>query len=69
MPDIAMCRNITCPLRESCYRFTAKPKQFRQSYAHFTPNPDGSCDHHITIRNTEEPSNDKPMDIYQRTQG
>ena len=35
MPDIAMCKNITCPLKTSCYRYTAKPNSW-QSYGNFT---------------------------------
>ena len=35
MPDISMCRNDGCPLRKSCYRFTAIPSPFRQAYTHF----------------------------------
>lgn len=25
MPDISMCADHRCPLRETCYRYTAKP--------------------------------------------
>jgi len=35
MPDISMCSSNTCPLKESCYRFTATPSPFRQSYGGF----------------------------------
>jgi len=31
MPDITMCKNDQCPLKDKCYRFTAKPSM-RQSY-------------------------------------
>lgn len=34
MPDISMCANKDCPLKENCYRFTAKPSEY-QSYAEF----------------------------------
>lgn len=34
MPDISMCRNNLCPLKESCYRFKANPSSY-QSYADF----------------------------------
>jgi hypothetical protein len=37
MPDITMCVNKACPLKEGCYRFTAKPDPYRQSYAMFEP--------------------------------
>ena len=32
MADITMCSGKDCPLKESCYRFTATPSEFRQSY-------------------------------------
>jgi hypothetical protein len=32
MPDISMCRNMTCPSKDKCHRFTAKPSSFWQSY-------------------------------------
>ena len=35
MPDISMCRNETCPLKKSCYRYMAKPNEFRQAYSSF----------------------------------
>ena len=35
MPDIAMCQNENCPIKEGCYRFTATPDAYRQSYAKF----------------------------------
>lgn len=35
MPDITMCTNDECPLRESCYRYMAKPSEYMQSYAVF----------------------------------
>jgi len=31
-PDISMCSTKECPLHETCYRFTATPSDFRQSY-------------------------------------
>lgn len=34
MPDITMCRNDECPLKEKCYRFIAEPN-YRQSYSYF----------------------------------
>jgi hypothetical protein len=35
MADITMCANGSCPLRKSCYRFTASINPFRQSYADY----------------------------------
>lgn len=34
MADITMCRNLKCPIRKRCYRFTAKPSDY-QSYMLF----------------------------------
>ena len=44
MPDISMCSNQFCPLKEKCYRFNAKPNEFRQSYGMFEFK-DGVCDY------------------------
>ena len=52
MADITMCTDSKCPKRNTCYRFKAKPSQFRQSYfmdSYFMDSPkkeDGSCDHY-----------------------
>ena len=47
MPDISMCANKECPLKEQCYRWTAKASDW-QSYADFKFEvlPDGKieCD-------------------------
>ncbi len=38
MPDISMCTgydpatNIFCPMRQQCYRYTAKPTEYWQAY-------------------------------------
>jgi hypothetical protein len=44
MPDIAMCPGTDCPHKESCYRYTAKPNEYRQSYFSVAPIKDGKCD-------------------------
>jgi hypothetical protein len=36
MADISMCTNVQCKSKDYCYRFTATPSKFRQSYADFT---------------------------------
>lgn len=43
MPDISLCVNDKCPLRKECYRFTAIPSDFLQSYTFFNLNADGTC--------------------------
>lgn len=35
MPDITMCMSEECKLKDHCYRYTAEPSQYRQSYADF----------------------------------
>jgi len=32
MPDISMCEGKGCDVKNTCYRFTAKPSKFMQSY-------------------------------------
>jgi hypothetical protein len=32
MPDIAMCKDNLCPIRERCFRFRAKPSEPFQWY-------------------------------------
>lgn len=44
MPDISMCVNKDCPLRMKCYRYTAIPDKYWQSFSTFQPNAEGTCD-------------------------
>ena len=46
MPDISMCENKNCPLKEKCYRYTAKPSEHLQAYGYFKPNEEGKCDYY-----------------------
>lgn len=48
MPDITMCSNKTCSLKEKCYRFMAKP-DMRQSFAWFTP-AGSSCANFVALQ-------------------
>ena len=57
MPDISMCSNKTCPLKKDCYRYTAKPSEFRQSYSNFSecliPSANGwGCSYFISNQHT-----------------
>lgn len=49
MPDITMCEGTGCPMCDECYRYTAKPNEYRQSYFDITPYDDesGECEHKI----------------------
>jgi hypothetical protein len=40
MPDITMCNNHECIMKETCYRYKAEPKEHGQSYAMFTGGED-----------------------------
>jgi len=44
MSDISMCENQSCLRKEGCYRFTATPSRYRQSYGYFQPDADGDCE-------------------------
>ena len=37
MADITKCEGKDCPLKEKCYRFTAKANEYGQSYFTETP--------------------------------
>lgn len=57
MADITMCKGTTCPVKESCYRFTAPINDWRQSFFIEVPiKEDKTCDEywkderHKTIR-------------------
>ena len=43
MADISMCEGEGCEVKNTCYRFTAKPNKFLQSYVMPTVQP-GGCD-------------------------
>lgn len=45
MPDIAMCNGTNCPLKETCYRFKAKPCEY-QTYFMTPPLEDGKCEYY-----------------------
>ena len=44
MPDISMCADIGCPSRLKCYRYTAHPCKWRQTYGMFGRGDDDKCD-------------------------
>jgi hypothetical protein len=43
-PDITMCQGTNCPLKDSCYRYKAKPNKIWQSWFTESPIKDGKCD-------------------------
>lgn len=47
MPDISKCPGDGCNKRNGCYRYTAKPSKYLQSYFVAPPlKDDGSCDYY-----------------------
>lgn len=47
MADITMCTGGGCEARETCYRFTAKPNEYRQSYFMEVPIKKNGCEYYI----------------------
>jgi len=43
-PDITMCLGDTCPLKKTCYRYTADPDELRQSYFVVASYKNGKCE-------------------------
>ena len=55
MPDISMCNSNTCPLKDTCYRFTATPSPFRQAYADFKYNEETkNCEYYWDNKEYED---------------
>lgn len=50
MADISMCLNENCKIKSDCYRYTAKPNPWRQSYSKFDSKNGEKCVHFIKIR-------------------
>lgn len=51
MPDISMCQGINCNIKDNCYRFKAKPSEFRQSWFCKSPNIDNlNCDYYWEMK-------------------
>ena len=54
MPDISMCLGGKCKLKENCYRFKAKPSEYRQSYLAKPPFKDDRCDYYYPIKEKDD---------------
>ncbi len=46
MTDITKCSGENCPMKESCYRFTAESEGIGQTYFIEPPIKDGKCEHY-----------------------
>jgi len=49
MTGISMCANEKCTKKETCYRFKAKPNEYRQSYVGFQQDSKGNCEYYWKI--------------------
>jgi hypothetical protein len=54
MPDITMCKGEGCEVKETCYRFTAKPSEYQQAYFPETPSVNGGCEYYINDNKLNE---------------
>lgn len=45
MPDITMCEGRGCPMKNKCYRFTAKPSDYQSFFMHEPVTAAGTCDY------------------------
>jgi hypothetical protein len=48
MPDITLCSGLNCPLKDTCYRYTAKADEYWQSYFEVPPYDD-ECEYYWSI--------------------
>ena len=49
MPDITMCKGDGCRARNHCYRFTATPSDYRQSWFVQTPGNNKNCAYYYEL--------------------
>lgn len=55
MPDITLCKDKSCTLREQCYRFTAEPSD-NQYYYQYSPydSESGDCEFYFNNKPYEK---------------
>ena len=46
MADITMCEGKGCEIKDTCYRYKAKPNKHRQSYFMEPPIKDSVCEYY-----------------------
>ena len=54
--DITKCNSTTCPLRDSCKRYTIESTEY-QSWFQAAPYKDGSCEYYLPNKSLEENDN------------
>lgn len=47
-----MCENKKCPIKDTCYRWTALPSQF-QSYSKFKYSKENGCEYFLPLKKEE----------------
>jgi len=50
MPDVTMCKGGSCPLRESCYRHTAKPGALQSYFLTPPVKADSTCSYFWKVK-------------------
>ena len=58
MTDICMCEDNECPMKEKCYRHTAKPG-YMQSYFYESPRDGDKCSYFMDNTKFNRESKDK----------
>jgi len=63
MPDITMCVGVTkkssCHMKSTCYRYTATPDEYRQSWFSEVPlKEDQTCEHYLPLTITKKKASD-----------
>ncbi len=50
MPDITMCTDHYCKLKETCYRYTAKPSDYQSYFMSSPKDEDGECRYYWEVK-------------------
>lgn len=56
MPDINICNNKKCTIRDQCYRFNTTPNLYYQSYTSFKQDKEGKCKSFIKLKTEKDES-------------
>lgn len=54
MPDMKMCQNKECPLKNICYRFLAIPDKRGQDYFDSSPSGGEDCEHYLKLQEDDK---------------
>jgi hypothetical protein len=60
MPDITMCKPIYCPLKDTCYRYKAKPDQYQSFFSEQPYNDEKkTCEQYWKMSSQDEATKSK----------